>query len=501
MAQERQLEGWKHALDLAAKVVAGLEKRESDVPPLIRDRLSELREESQRVLAAVDGNLRVVLAGKFSCGKSSFINSALGSEWESLAPVKLERTTRCATNFRYGEALRITDAFGQVYTREEYQEKAAATAPAAREFTIELPVEVLRGLVIVDTPGFDSLPEDVGEGSKTDAEISREAVDGADVVFFLVKMSDGTIQRDSMDYLKEIAANGKAFYLILTQADQKLLEEKRETILRSIPAECERNGLRPLGVLPYCAKREDKLPSSVRKEALKWRRQLQDELKKLSTFKQTLQGRRNQAMVDNYVANVQNFLNKNLRFFKAMRQRIDDRPTQKYGKVGTLSLTDEQQRVAENLFAALCQAIAGETFEHWTETFPNGAHRLRPDLMRTQFPTFPFGNAIKTGIFAFLKDYSDEVKAEGMEQLLAVFVNLVYAQVVEAAKVWSFDAVSLDRLRQRFQTCVLDKLDPDTFLDGVEEVLNSLQNMVRNGQRRFEDDLTQRLDELIAFVQ
>lgn len=503
MTQAKQPQDWVHALDLAAKAVAELDSREIYVPALIRDRLSELREESSRALATVDGNLRVALAGKFSCGKSSFINSALGAEWESLAPVKLERTTRCATNFRYGEALRISDASGHVYTREEYQEKVASDAPASDflEFTIELPVETLKDVVIVDTPGFDPPPEDVGTGNKSDEQVSREAVGGADIVLFLAEMGDGTIQSDSMDYLKEIAADGKPFYLILSKADLKKPASKRLAILQSIRAECERNGLRPLGVLPYCAIREDQLPSSVREDAMRWRGELHGRLDGLATFKQTLLGHRNQAMVDNYVANVQNFLNKNLRFFKSMRQRVDDRPTQKHGKEVALSLTGEQQRVAENLFAALCQAIGGETFEHWTETLPSGAHRLRPDLMRTQFPTFPLGNTIKTGIFAFLKDYSDEVKAEGMKQLLAAFVNLVYAQAVESAKTWSFVSVSLDRLRQRFQTCVLDKLDPDTFLDGVEEVLRGLQDIARNGQRRLEDDLTQRLDELIAFAQ
>ncbi len=457
------------------------------------------------MMVSVDGDLRVALAGKFSCGKSSFINSALG---ESLAPVKLERTTRCATNFRYGEVLRISDASGQVYTREEYQEKAAATASAAREFTIELPVEMLRDVVIVDTPGFDPVPEDVGDGSKTDAEISREAVGGADIVLFLAEMGDGTIQRDSMDYLKEIAAAGKAFYLILSKADQKLLEEQREAIHRSICAECEHNGLRPRGMLPYCAIREDKLPSSVRKEALKWRRQLQDELKRLSTFKQTLQGRRNQAMVDNYVANVQHFLNKNLRFFKAMRSRIDDRPAQTSNKTRGQRLTNKQQIIAESMLDALCGAIFKVFTQNLTETCANRIYRLRPDLIRSQlFDSFPVSDSIKNRIFLFLEDYSDDEKAEGMRQILTMFAHMVSRKTAEVAETWPFVSPDLESLRHRFALWVLDKLDCDTFLDGVAEVLKRLQAIDQNshGQPQVDEqtqgDLTQWLDELIAFAQ
>ncbi len=248
-------------MKLAASTVEALIKKGVFVPANIRDRISELQAEGMRAGEKVDDDLRVALAGKYSCGKSSFIKSTLGPEWESLAPVKLERTTRCATYFRYGETLRITDKAGHVYSQEEYQEKVSTVATNADflEFIIELPVESLKDLVVIDTPGFDPPEEDVGQGNKTDAEISHNAVEHADIVLFLMEMSDGTIQLDSLEYLQEIAKSGKTFYLILSKADLKKPASKRIEIVRSIREECKRNGLRPMGILPYCAKREKSL--------------------------------------------------------------------------------------------------------------------------------------------------------------------------------------------------------------------------------------------------
>lgn len=504
MTQQKQPQDWERALDLAAKSVAGLESRGIYVPTLIRDRLQELQEEGKRAMAAVDDNLRVALAGKYSCGKSSFINSALGPDWEALAPVKLERTTRCATSFRYGEHRRITDTTGHVYTIEEYQEKVATGAPSSEflEFTIELPVETLKGLVIVDTPGFDPPDEDLGEGVKSDAEISRDSVARADIVLFLMQMDDGTIQSDSMDYLKEITASGKPYYLILSQADKKKPAAKRIEIATSINEECKRNGLKPMDILLYCALREDKLPSSVRADALRWRDRLQTKLDGLTNFKQMLLGHRNQAMVDNYVEHVQAFLAKNLRFFKAMRQKCTDETNAGV----TAQLSNIQQNIVKGTFLALCTMLDNLSAHHvvkWTERLA-GIYRLRPDFVRKHLPTIPLSLVAKERLSAFLEDFPEAMRGEGERKILEAFANVVYAKTVEEMRTWSFDAASLDRLQQRFKLCVTNNLGPAEFAvfqDAVAKALSRLQTSTQGKQSKQSTDLNQWLDELIALAQ
>ena len=507
MTQQKQPQEWDRALDLAAKSVAGLESRGIYVPTLIRDRLQELQDEGKRAMAAVDDNLRVALAGKYSCGKSSFINSALGPDWEALAPVKLERTTRCATSFRYGEHRRITDTTGHVYTIEEYQEKVATGAPSSEflEFTIELPVETLKGLVIVDTPGFDPPDEDLGEGVKSDAEISRDSVARADIVLFLMEMGDGTIQSDSMDYLKEIAASGKPYYLILSKADQKKPASKRIELATSINEECKRNGLKPMDILLYCALREDKLPSSVRADALRWRDRLQTKLDGLTNFKQMLLGHRNQAMVDNYVEHVQAFLAKNLRFFKAMRQKADDELLAK-GNVSApvRSMSVTQQRQAERLFKE-CRAMvldaSGTYIGLWSEILASGAHKLRPDFVRKNLCTMPLSEGVSSAARALLDEFPSDEEEFDEDKLFAMFVNMLCAKIVETSEVVSFVSGSLKQLERRFVMYVLDKLDVKAFQNEIARILERHQVTAQQDEKQDEGGLAQWLDELIVLAQ
>ena len=505
MPNETQSIDWWYAIGLADSAVRVLSEKDVFIPANIRDRLLELKEEGARISADVDDDLRVALAGKYSCGKSSFINSALGPDWESLAPVKLERTTRCATNFRYGETLRITDRDGRVYSLEEYQDKVATVAANSTflEFTIELPVESLRDLVVIDTPGFDPPEEDVGEGNKTDAEISRDAVDHADLVLFLMEMSDGTIQKDSVDYLQEVAKSGKPFYLILSKADLKKPASKRIEIISSIREECKRYGLRPIGILPYCAKREDSLPSSVRQDAATWRENLHTVLDGLANFKQTLLGSKTQVIRDNYVANVQAFLKKNRRFFEALQRHAMNFPVESVAETGTdTNLTTKQTGQLKHVFALL-HALASNECSDWAVRLPSGQFRLSPDVVRSALLAYandaPLDSDFYRGVAQLLpKVASEQDQREIGRQIIAVFANQAYQATVKAMQVWSFDAASTDRLSYRFSSTVLPKIDKTSFSATVADVLEAYKRSgTTSSNASPKGNLNQWLNELI----
>lgn len=495
----------EHAIELAASAVKAMSDKGVFIPANIRERISELQAEGERIGADVDDDLRVALAGKYSCGKSSFINSALGPEWESLAPVKLERTTRCATNFRYGEALRITDKDGRVYSPEEYQDKVATVAANSTflEFTIELPVESLRDLVVIDTPGFDPPEEDVGEGNKTDAEISRDAVDHADLVLFLMEMSDGTIQKDSVDYLQEVAKSGKPFYLILSKADLKKPASKRIEIISSIREECKRYGLRPIGILPYCAKREDSLPSSVRQDAATWRENLHTVLDGLANFKQTLLGSKTQVIRDNYVANVQAFLKKNRRFFEALQRHAMNLPaeTTTEASMGG-NLTTKQVGQLKLLFSLL-QSFARNECADWAVRLPSGQFRLSPDVVRSALlahaDDMTLDSDFYRGVAQLLpKVASEQDQREIGRQIIAVFANQAYQATAKAMQVWSFDAASTDRLSYRFSSTVLPKIDKTSFSATVADVVEAYKRSgTTSSNASPKGNLNQWLNELI----
>lgn len=173
--------------------------------------------------------IRISLAGPFSSGKSSFINSLLDDDC-ALAPVKDIATTRVVTRFTYGKDRKIFDKDGNELTLEQYQKKVVDTKEGKNIFTIQVPADFLKNIVLSDVPGFDS-----GDHGEIDCVISQKENANADIIFYLFKCGDGSIKSSGINYLigdnksKGILNGGdkqKSLYVILTQADRKSRSER-----------------------------------------------------------------------------------------------------------------------------------------------------------------------------------------------------------------------------------------------------------------------------------
>lgn len=214
----------------------------------------ETKEAFRRLVSELKSNgddkIVIALAGKFSCGKSSFVNSLVGEE---VAPVQAERTTRCKTVFtgnpKDEKKIKIVNGTGHPCTLKQYRERSAKASKSIAQYTVFVPDPEWRTFSVVDTPGFD--PVETADSTVSDDAISRLAVKESDVVFFILEMNNGTIAKDSMKYLKEITKLGRQrIFIIVNKADSKP-PSAREVILSSIAGECDRNGIRYDGILPY----------------------------------------------------------------------------------------------------------------------------------------------------------------------------------------------------------------------------------------------------------
>lgn len=258
----------------------------------LQGRIDALFEDCRVAAKNANDCLTIAIAGKFSSGKSQFINSLIGRD---IAPVDSNRTTCCRTVFTGNERiheLRIVEsATKEVLSLDEYKSRAARRAAHENAYTVYLPDAVWKDVNLVDTPGFD--PPEGGDAScagTTDSEISRQAVKEADVVFFLFDINQGAIMGDSMDYLKEISKENHYIYMIANKADLKP-PASRTAILDSIARECREKGIKYEGVFPYCALTEhskeivDVKKDSARKSKLalagETRRKVIDGIKKL----------------------------------------------------------------------------------------------------------------------------------------------------------------------------------------------------------------------------
>ena len=206
--------------------------------------------------------IRISLAGSFSSGKSSFINSLLDSDC-ALAPVKDGATTRVVTRFTYGTKRKIFDKDNNELSLEEYQQKVVETKEGKNIFTIQAPAAFLKNIVLSDVPGFDS-----GDNGNVDSAISQKENENADVIFYLVDGNEGPIKAPDIKELignensKGILNNSnkqKSLYVIITKMDLKL-PSKRDVIKKDTEKELNKSKINYDDVYLYSSENKFKMP-------------------------------------------------------------------------------------------------------------------------------------------------------------------------------------------------------------------------------------------------
>ena len=128
-------------------------------------RFAENIGELGRLIEHAQAPLLVMVMGEFSTGKSTFINALVGQE---IAAVNATPTTAVITELAYGEKdqLRVhfKDGHTQVYAVDAFRDLTAETKQSHAELHASidfverlLPVEVLKSLTIIDSPGINAL--------------------------------------------------------------------------------------------------------------------------------------------------------------------------------------------------------------------------------------------------------------------------------------------------------------------------------------------------------
>lgn len=200
--------------------------------------------------------LRVCLAGKFSSGKSSFLNELLG---EDLLPVASIRTTRGITRIHYS----TNKLFKKDHQKISFQEYSNAVTEGGN-FEISMKVPFLKNLVISDVPGFDP-PEKDKEDRLLDEKTSLKEMENADVLIWLCKMSDGGLDCKSEQFLKEYQKEQGStkkdtppLYLVIThcQKPESQKKEERDRVAGLIQKQLEIIGVKPEGIFFFSCKKK-----------------------------------------------------------------------------------------------------------------------------------------------------------------------------------------------------------------------------------------------------
>jgi small GTP-binding protein len=161
-----------------------------------------------RLVNEMDELFLLVVAGEYNAGKSTFINALLGDEVFAMGDLP---TTREISILRHGEA--------------------GPPQPSGKHTLIyHYPLDVLRDLEIVDTPGTNSL-------ERMEEMVTRDFVPRADLVLFVTSLLQ-PLTASELDFLTLIRQWGKKVIFVVNGVDRRNSDEQidrvREYITREV---------------------------------------------------------------------------------------------------------------------------------------------------------------------------------------------------------------------------------------------------------------------------
>jgi small GTP-binding protein len=184
--------------------VQTLLRQESRLLVQLRETLErEQVEERRRVddlIATLEDLFTIVVVGEFNAGKSSLINALFGAKLRVEGPIPVDDQISV---LRYGEK---------------------ASQRALSDYVVEqdYPIEFLRNITLVDTPGTNSIVQ-------RHQEITEDYIPRADLVLFVTSI-DRPLSESERKFLEYIREWGKKIVFVLNKVDTKSDEEVVQVI-------------------------------------------------------------------------------------------------------------------------------------------------------------------------------------------------------------------------------------------------------------------------------
>jgi len=169
------------------------ESSESEkLPASLITSLSTLKEVSEQLK---DSLFLLVVVGEFNSGKSSFLNALLGNTYlkEGITP-----TTSKINIIKFGEQVSQKQQRSNIDGQEDYE-------------LIQLPVNWLKDISLVDTPGTNAV-------IKGHQEITEHFIPKSDLILFVTSV-DRAFSESEKTFLTQIRQWGKKIIVVLSKAD------------------------------------------------------------------------------------------------------------------------------------------------------------------------------------------------------------------------------------------------------------------------------------------
>ncbi len=163
----------------------------------------EQADERRRVdelLATLEDLFTIVIVGEFNAGKSSMINALFGAKLRAEGPIPVDDVISVLRYAEQPSQRKLSD-----YVLEQFY-----------------PVEFLRNITLVDTPGTNSIVQ-------RHQEITEDYIPRADLVLFVTSI-DRPLSESERKFLEYIREWGKKVVFVLNKIDTKSDEEVAQVV-------------------------------------------------------------------------------------------------------------------------------------------------------------------------------------------------------------------------------------------------------------------------------
>lgn len=199
--------------------------------------------------------INVAVGGGYSSGKSSFLNNITGIG--AVLPTGIEPVSMINTYISFSDKISKLIVSGknckghvvklnlEVLDCIQHSSKSKVyVSSVLEELYIKVPVskerEYLKGLVFIDTPGYNNSDNPNKENGKTDSDTASDAWKNSDALFWCIDAEAGTIsQRDIEELDKQIGdKDNYPFVIVFNKMDKKPNDEIVK-ILKSAEKVCK----------------------------------------------------------------------------------------------------------------------------------------------------------------------------------------------------------------------------------------------------------------------
>lgn len=256
MVQNSTADSYPVDLKPLAEIITSIWERMRDCAPaefagLYADFCAEFEKFKDFLLyAPLIGKNIVALGGGFSSGKSSFLNALMsrgsGSKW-TILPEDIDPSTSVPTYLVHGDTdqllginafeccfempLNMIGKIAHGFGTSEEDTEGIKLGHIVRNMFLKTRFIREQHIAFLDTPGY-SKPDAKSYSEKTDEEIARRQLQGADYILWFVPVDAGTIHEEDLTFLQSLQCDIPKL-IILSKADKvpdESLEERKAHI-------------------------------------------------------------------------------------------------------------------------------------------------------------------------------------------------------------------------------------------------------------------------------